>query len=176
MKEQLSGFVDNELSEFEERRLLSAMSADPQLRETWERYHLIRAVMRNEIDFAAHPELADRVTSGLQGAGGATPWIGRAAKVAGTLAIAASVAALTIVGLYTLNRPAGTSTEVATATKAPGTATTREASNGWTTERPDVEKALNNYLAEHNEYAGNTGVGGVMPSIRSVGYDNTRDR
>jgi sigma-E factor negative regulatory protein RseA len=178
MKEQLSAFVDNELSEFEERRLLSGMAADPELRETWERYHLIRAVLRNELDLAADPALAERVTTGLRregeradGAGGLRP----TARVAGTLAIAASVAALAIVGLYTLNDPANEPAKVAAAAM-PGLPLQQVAATRWSGAHPDTERTLNTYLAEHNEYAATTGMGGVLPYIRAVGYESTRDK
>jgi sigma-E factor negative regulatory protein RseA len=176
MKEQLSAFVDNELSEFEERRLLSGMAVDPALRETWERYHLIRAVMRNELDLAADPALAERVTTGLrkeqQGGG---RWVRPTVKVAGTLAIAASVAALAIVGLYTLNRPINDQTKVATAAN-PALAKESIATARWNNAHPGTERTLNTYLAEHNEYAATTGMGGVLPYIRAVGYESTRDK
>ena len=175
MNEQLSAFVDNELSEFEERRLLGNMASDVQLRETWERYHLIRAVMRNELDLAADPALPERVTTGLREERQGGKWIHPTAKVAGTLAIAASVAALAIVGLYTLNQPASDQAKIA-GNATPASDNQRVAAARWTNAHPGTEKTLNTYLAEHNEYAASTGMGGVLPYIRAVGYESTRDK
>jgi sigma-E factor negative regulatory protein RseA len=173
MKEQLSAFLDNELSEFEERRLLGEIDRDPALRETWERYHLIRAAMRDELDLAADPATARRVTNGIEKdrlEKQRMHWLRPTAKMAGTLAIAASVAALTIVGLYTLNRQDGVPAQVAAtgkpANNGPSTANAR-----WNTGKPEVDRTLNSYLVEHNEFASTTGVGGVLPYVRVVGYE-----
>ena len=50
MNEKLSALIDAELDELDERRTLNALTEDAKLRATWERYHLIRAVMTRQID------------------------------------------------------------------------------------------------------------------------------
>ncbi len=46
LRESLSATVDDEADEFELRRVLDEMEKDEDLRETWERYHLIGSHMR----------------------------------------------------------------------------------------------------------------------------------
>lgn len=174
MKEELSALIDNELSELEERRLLKTLAADAGLRDTWGRYHLIRAALRRELDVMSAPGLASRVMAGLTAqspAGAAFVWR-PLAKVAGSLAIAATVAAVTLVGLQLLQRPDGAGSAVV-ATSAPAAATVRVGATRWDTNQPELERTLNVYLVEHNEFA-STGVGGMLPYVRVVGYDSDR--
>jgi sigma-E factor negative regulatory protein RseA len=176
MKEQLSAFIDNELSEFEERRLLAELERDPALRETWDRYHLIRAALRNELDLSAgNQATASRVSDGIADRDTKKPssrWARPTVRMAGTVAIAASVAAVTLVGLYTFNRPAGESAQLAGAKPAPNAVPVAAAR--WNTGKPELDRALNGYLAGHNEVAGGTGVGGVLPYVRVVDHEAAR--
>lgn len=48
LKESLSAVMDGEADEFEIRRVLNEAATDPELRGVWERYHLVRSVMRGE--------------------------------------------------------------------------------------------------------------------------------
>ena len=48
MKESLSALCDGECDELEVRRVLNQVGANPVLREQWQRYHLIGAMMRGE--------------------------------------------------------------------------------------------------------------------------------
>jgi sigma-E factor negative regulatory protein RseA len=177
MKEQLSAFIDNELSEFEERRLLAELERDPALRESWDRYHLIRAALRNELDLSAgNQATASRVSDGIADRGTEKPslhWARPTARMAGTVAIAASVAAVTLVGLYTFKRPAGESAQLAAGAKPAANAVPVAAAR-WNTGKPELDRALNAYLAGHNEVAGGTGVGGVLPYVRVVDQEAAR--
>lgn len=53
--ESISALMDGEVADFELRRTLDRMEQEPELGEAWQRYHLIRSVMRNEE--VAPPEL-----------------------------------------------------------------------------------------------------------------------
>ena len=48
LRESLSAVMDGEADDFEMRRALDEASNDPTLRGVWERYHLVRSVMRGE--------------------------------------------------------------------------------------------------------------------------------
>ncbi len=48
LRESLSAVMDGEADEFEIRRVLNEAADDPELRGVWERYHLVRSVMRGE--------------------------------------------------------------------------------------------------------------------------------
>jgi sigma-E factor negative regulatory protein RseA len=53
--ESVSALMDGEVADFELRRTLERMDGEPELAEAWQRYHLIRSVMRN--DEVAEPKL-----------------------------------------------------------------------------------------------------------------------
>lgn len=168
MRELLSGLVDNELSEFEERRVHKALTEDPALRAAWERYHVIRATLRNELDVPAGAGLAERVNAALaaEPPAAAARWRPAVRTVSG-LAVAASVAALTIVGIQTWRAPQPGAAVVAA---KPAAQTARVNATRWNTNEPARERMLNAYLVEHQE-ASSGGVGGALPYVRIVGYD-----
>jgi len=171
MRELLSGLVDNELSELEERRVHKALSEDPSLRAAWERYHVIRAILRNEMDAPAGAGLPERVSRALAAEPLSAPARWRPAmRAVGGLAVAASVAALTIVGIQIYRAPQSGSTVVAARSAAPSERTVRVSATRWDTKEPARERKLNTYLVEHQEAAAG-GVGGAMPYVRIVGYD-----
>jgi sigma-E factor negative regulatory protein RseA len=48
LRESLSAIVDDEADEFELRRVLDELEKNPELKTSWDRYHLIGSVMRQE--------------------------------------------------------------------------------------------------------------------------------
>ena len=48
MKASLSALCDGECDELEVRRILNQVGTDPELRQQWQRYHLVGSVMRGE--------------------------------------------------------------------------------------------------------------------------------
>ncbi len=50
LKESLSALMDNEASEFEFRRILKESEANPELKQKWERFHMLSAAIRGELD------------------------------------------------------------------------------------------------------------------------------
>lgn len=180
MKELLSAFLDNELSEHEERRLLRALSADPELRSTWERYHLAQQALRRELGPLLANGFAARVAAGLpdsaapcgDAAAARAVAFPAALKLAGFLAAAASVAALTLFGWQALYAPKETSAPALTTAEARHVV--RAGSMRWNTDRREAETALNMYLVEHNEFAPTSGVSGMLPYVRVVSYDSER--
>lgn len=136
LKESLSAVMDGEADEFEIRRVLNEAADDPELRGVWERYHLVRSVMRGEgrargvgadalsmrlwkqIDAEEAPadDIDDSVNTPQRASrGGWTTWGQRLAGVA----VAASVAAAVIVG-FRLDDGASVQTpKIAVADQAP---------------------------------------------------------
>jgi sigma-E factor negative regulatory protein RseA len=45
----------------------------------------------------------------------------------------------------------------------------------WERQPVPVGSRLNGYLVQHNEYAASSGVQGVLPYVRIVGYDSGTD-
>lgn len=169
MKERLSAFVDNELSELEERRLLKELGVDVALRATWDRYHLIRDALHRDLEQMASADLSARIASAVS-AESALP-SGRkfalsAGKVAGGLAIAATVAAVALLNFPLPTAPTREATPVAATTGAPIASVAARGKSAAT-------NALNAYLVEHNEFAPTAGMGNMLPYVRTVKHDDT---
>jgi len=174
MKEQLSAYMDNELSGLEERRLFAALETDAGLRHAWERYHLIRAALRKE-GLALVPRMAERVAQTLPERSATAAKTRFLARALGGLALAATVAAIAVFGLQILHQPDPSTSKVAASAQTPArTAILRAGITRWDTEQPEIESALNVYLVEHNEFAPTSGMGGLLPYVRVVGYDSQR--
>ena len=90
------------------------------------------------------------------------------AKWGGGLALAASVAALAIFGPQWSAVPDPEPLpQVAQRGDFVHTGTTR-----WDTNEPEIAKALNVYLVQHNEFVPTSGMNGLISYVRVVGYDN----
>jgi len=50
----------------------------------------------------------------------------------------------------------------------------RSGTTRWDMKEPEAESALNAYLVEHDEFASTSGLGGMMPYVRIVSYDNDK--
>lgn len=169
MNEKISALMDAELDKLEERRVLETLARDADLRRTWERYHLARAAMTNQLDYVAPSRVAEGVYAQLQHVPlvvdrGRNRWVGG-------LAVAASIAALAIIGLPALQRPdAPTTPTLAVNTFTP------TGSRASATEVPDEprEGRLNAYLVGHNEFMPTAGMGGMLPYVRVVTYDREK--
>lgn len=159
MKEKLSAFIDAELSELEERRLLAALGNDADLRSAWERYHLIRAAMTRQLSQLAPAGLPERIVRGLGEAARERGGL-RLRHYVGGAAVAASVAALAIVGLQALNEP--------TRPTGPTVATAQDAAPRGAAEPALSAQGLNPYLVGHNEFMPTAGMGGMLPYVRVV--------
>lgn len=199
--EQLSAYLDGELSADEQRFLARRLAADEQAREQLGRYHQISAVIRGDYN-AQSDQLAARVSSALadepehellDAPTTSTPkrWNWLVQPVAG-IAIAASVA-LGIVAVYpiiadNLSAPSSATTEVA---QAPSDAGVRSASGALAqvggqaphTAQPMSADArldaaqrhrLNPYFVNHSEHASATRLGGTLKYIRIVGHDTNQ--
>ncbi len=115
LKESLSAAVDGEADDFELRRVLDETAKNQALRNTWERYHLVSAVLADQVtdaSLASQSTLKNRVWEALDYEGaslavgevfadddstartGVPPWLGRAVG----FAVALGVAVLVVVG------------------------------------------------------------------------------
>jgi len=176
MRENLSALVDNELDEVNERRIWAALEGDITLRNTWERYHLVRAALRQDLEVVVAHDMAERVAKqiAVEPSIAATFKRRRLVHFMGTFAIAASVAAIAIVGVQWLQQPVSAPLPKLAANVPVQAKTIRSGITRWDTKEPEAENALNAYLVEHDEYASTAGIGGMMPYIRVVSYDNDK--
>lgn len=184
MHEKLSSLVDAEVTGRERDSVLSAMDQDRELRKTWERFHLIRAAMRHELSLTVSPSFADRIAARIQDTPATVvPFprrfltTRRLAKGAAGLAVAASVAALSIAGLR-LAWPTHPAPQPALLAQAPAAANPVVANPRrgihWDTPQPELENSLNAFLVQHSEFTPTSGMG-VMSYVRIAGYDSKRE-
>ena len=195
MKEKLSALVDNELDELDERRVMKALESDADLRQTWERYHLVRSVLHQELDVLVPSGMAGRVAAQIESepANVASFRRRKISHIAGTLAMAASVAVIAVAGVQWFHRPvttpvpslvAGAQSVPVSSVAAPVASLAasqpapddfiRAGATHWNVKEPETESTLNTFLVEHNEFASSSGIGGMMPYVRVVGYDNPK--
>ena len=176
MKEKLSALVDNQLDELEERRVFTALEGDVALRRTWERYHLVRAALHQDVDVVVAQDAAEQLAIRIE----AEPSTAvsfrrhRVTRFLGTLAIAASVAAIAITGVQWIHPPAPAPLPALAANKPASQNIIRSGTTRWDMKEPEAESALNAYLVEHDEFASTSGLGGMMPYVRVVSYDNDK--
>lgn len=104
--ESLSALMDGEVDEMELHRTLKRVSEDDELRQTWHRYQLVAATMRRELPEQA-VDISDRVRQAIDEEADLSKAtaIARVAKPFGRFAIAASVAALAVIGVQQYNSP-----------------------------------------------------------------------
>jgi sigma-E factor negative regulatory protein RseA len=178
IREQLSALVDDELDKAERPLLLGRLQRDTELRDILGRYQLISEVMRGDGQ-AATLGIAERVRRALEQetalaeADKPNPrglsWL----KPIAGLAVAASVAVVAVLVVTSVREPAvETATRVASAQHA--APATRGSEELWERIEPRIDKRMAAYLVNHNEYAASRGVQGVMPYVRIVGYENSR--
>lgn len=201
--EALSALIDGECDNPAE--LLVQVGADPELRARWREHYRSRAAMHGTYSHALGDDFASRVSAELEkepsilAPGIARPAPGvkslRWQKPALGLAIAATVAAVSVFGLNNLSTvPESSSGQIASTASGDGnlqhardwpvspSVKVRRVSldsggTHWQSQRveqrrdPAVEKRLNVYLADHMEYATSSKVLGMLPYSRLVGYD-----
>ena len=189
IKEQLSAMLDEGCSSLERSRILDQLSSE-ELRQTWDRYHLIGDVMRGEGTRLSAGGIADRVRAQLETEPAiiSAPRPGNSAEThpfwlrpAAGAALAASVAVLAVLTVPQLmeTEPGGSPIQVAKApvpisTGSLGRPPPPATGTRWKDlVQPEVESRLNRYLVDHNEYASPGGMG-VLPYATFVSYDSGR--
>lgn len=187
LKEQVSALLDNELSGVEVDSVLTQLTQQPELRQEWDRYHLIGDVMRGEpMQLQAH-EISERVRQqvALEPAIISQPrrtranvwksgWIKPAAGAA-LAASVATVAVLTSPGFFGQGESVQQQLTASNiSTESPPIAQTNPGARWNNLKQPSMESRLNGYLVDHSEYV-SPGAGiGVMPYATFVGYDAKR--
>jgi len=173
MKEKLSAMLDGELSSEEMARLLAAIKSDPELQAMWQRYHIAGAALRGDIASSFAVSNTEQLLARLEqepvtlSPGRWHSWM----KVAGGLAIAASVTAVAIFGINTATPPL-TGTELLAGKSIEQGDYIRAGNTHWQAKSPRLEHELNLYLVEHNQYSPVGTIRGMMDFGRVAGYDN----
>lgn len=168
MKENISALLDGEGNDLECERALRALGADAALRATWERYHLASAAIRRELDVVVSPDLAGRIHECLrhetQSETTRRFFTPRLLKFSAGLAIAASVATVSLLNLPPLVTPSA----VPIARQATGKNSVADARQT----PPEQRSALNPYLVQHGEFTPAAGMNGMLSYVRVVGRDS----
>ncbi len=174
MREKLSALLDDELHADERDEVVRHVSRDNDLNELWGRYHLYRAVFREEsfiynsglkeklaLQFPLHRESEKNDDSVVK-------FKQRQAKhPAGdrrpVFAIAASLLLATAVAVF--------STYLVPTVPAPGDIALVEQKTKWEMDR-EHEDTLNGFLVEHGEFISAPGMNGLMGYAKFVSYDS----
>ncbi len=183
-KEKLSMLMDGEADVAERGCILDAVSRDQALREVWSRYHLIGAAIRQESTAHGAEVLPRRIVAGIEAKTSSSSTVTSLpvhkrpmTRMVGSLAIAASVAAVALIGVQfrapdnkqPAAQVAATTAPVATRDYIRAAGETR-----WKQRQPGTEHKLNMYLVEHNEFSPTTSIKGMMNYGRIAGYDNKK--
>ncbi len=181
ISDQISAFIDDELSDEESAFLLRRFERDADARNRAARYTMIGAALRDEL-VGSDPEiLRRRIATALTGTAPATqqrpaarvPW--RYLRPMVGVGIAATVAVAAIVGLRAVNFTRGGAPGTA-ATSAPLQAQTSEPASSYVVPRdiPDATAVpvvapqgirLTNYVMRHSEYASRLGRQSVHSNV-----------
>ncbi|MGL4316421.1 MAG: sigma-E factor negative regulatory protein, partial [Pseudomonas sp.] len=102
LQESLSAVMDNEADELELRRVLAA-SDDAEVRATWSRYQVARAVMHKEL-LEPRLDIAAAVSAALAAEAAPAKALGSTWRTFGRLAVAASVTLAVLVGVRFYNQ------------------------------------------------------------------------
>jgi sigma-E factor negative regulatory protein RseA len=181
--EQISALVDDELEQGS-RFVLHALATDEGYKGAWNRYHLMGECLRGHLPVHVDLQLANRISRALHDEPvlqGPHRWQ-RLLKPAAGLAIAASVAAIAILGVRQIGSgPTTTMPPIAsnaptlnndyqtvTVTAGP---TPQEPARNYSTPVDDAQSRLNRYLVNYNEYRANSGVQGTLPYVRIVAHE-----
>jgi sigma-E factor negative regulatory protein RseA len=178
INEQVSAFVDGELPDAERELLQRRLAGDGELQATWQRYHLIRDAMREDLpEFIARKAdtafMQDEDLS-LDSTPASVTILQRFAKPAAGFAIAASVAMLAVVGVLYNNDSLSPPSSVQIADSQPAKLPDNFVivpRSGWQSAKPAVVSHLNGYLVDHSSYAGFGTSQSIIPYSRIAGYD-----
>ena len=179
MKESISALMDAELTESECARVLEEFARDSDLRKVWERYHIIRAALAKDLGPVMPANLSDRIAERLcefpAPTASRVTWLRRwqpAARWAGNLALAASVAVVAILAAQWFVQYESKDTSPQIAARPDERGEHLRTGIRWDTGKPEVAKRLNTYLVEHHEFTPTSSMNGVMSYGRFVVYDN----
>lgn len=181
--EQISAMFDGELDEQEQELLLRRMEQNPEMQSSWSRYQIIGDVMRHSLNAAAHPDLLQNIKRKIEHepivvptSQSATAGLRMMKPVAG-LAIAASVAAMAIIGLQNMGQGGSPYQDTPRlAQTQPLSTIQRVSGTRWDMQQPETESRLNGYLVNHSEYTSGISLQGMINYARIAGYDSRRDK
>ena len=171
--ERFSALVDGE--EVQTSDVLSRIQQDDELRQRWQRYHLVRDAMTGHVEGQGFPDISSQVSQALDNEPTVlapkrkTSRLQTIYKQASGFAVAATVATVAVISVQ--------QTQVAETNDIQTAAVNNLAANVQVTtvkhadnSRLDsaVESKLSGYLVHHNEYSVTAKMQGALPYMRIV--------
>ena len=174
LNEQLSALVDDELAEAEQALLVRQLERDAGLREQLARYQVISDALHSELPQRVDTGFYQRVHMALEQEAEIHAAVPSHIKtlfrpVAG-LALAASVAVVAVLSLQSV-RQQDTAGVPAIASAPDVNDYIRADNTPVPVAQRNSARGLDVYLVNHNEYAANRGMQGMLPYVRIVGHD-----
>ena len=186
MRETLSALMDDEANELEVERVLARVAGDPELRQAWVRYNMVRTVTGGQHPAYPGLDVSARVREELAGEGrGIAGLRQRWLRPLASMAVAASVAATVVLGgqqLAQLESSGQDSQAIASSVSPVGMvnslgATSVQASYGTqsvpvlqpatrTAYQELAKQRLQKYMQAHAEQAALNSPGGLVPFAR----------
>jgi len=169
LNEQLSALVDDELPGSEHDLLFRRIENDDQIYQRLSRYQLISDALQSHLPERVDPEFSRRVKVLLR----SEPALSRHSRLAmlvkpaAGLAVAASVAVMAVMSLQSARQGTPSPAAVVASTPPAGDYLRVNDEPGNTS----VDRKLDIYLVNHNEYAVNRGMQGMLPYVRIVGHE-----
>jgi sigma-E factor negative regulatory protein RseA len=169
LNEQLSALVDDELPGSEHDLLLRRIESDDQLYQRLSRYQLISDALQSHLPERVDPAFSRRVKDQLRSEPVLSGYsrLASLARPAAGLAVAASVAVMAVMSLQSAQQGSSSPAEVVASTPPAGDYLRVSDEPG----NPSVDRKLDIYLVNHNEYAVNRGMQGMLPYVRIVGHE-----
>ena len=180
VNESLSSFMDGELGD--NTAVLDKLKSCKETKACWLRYHMIRDTLRDSRPVNLSADFSSRVMNALE----SEPVIinprfsrYRASfrrhlfKPAAGLAIAASVAAITVFTMQAFYMSGSHPAFNVAANPTPTYPVAAVSSNESRVAEKQQDDDLNSYLIEHMEHAGGS-VQGVMPYVRLAGFEDNQ--
>lgn len=182
IREQLSALADGELETAQARMLLARLAREPELQAAWTRYHLTGDAMRGALADHHSPQLASQVMAAIdaEAAPSRVRRMPRWLKPAAGTAVAATVATVAILSLQQQSGPLPADVVPAVAENPAATIVPALQGNvrtaSWGSPEPVSRRRLAPYLEQHNRYATQRSIQGMLPYAHIVVYEpNKKD-
>lgn len=170
--EQFSALVDGEAQQPND--VLSRIQHDDELRQRWQRYHLVRDAMTGHVEGKGLPDISTQVSQALENEPTVltpkpkTSRLQTVYKQASGFAVAATVAAVAVITVQQTQvaQDSHVQTAAVNVPKNVQLTTVKHVNNS----RLDsaVESKLSGYLVQHNEYSVTAKMQGALPYMRIV--------
>ena len=182
LHEQISALVDDELAEAEHALLSKRLADDASLRSRLSRYQLISDSLQNHLPRKTDPDFHIGVQLALQDEPAVvqvtSARLARLFKPVAGVAVAASVAVVAVLSLQSVRQenPSAASTLATAPVLDEGMPVNVDPmlANSTLNVSGDTQ-SLDIYLVNHNEFAVNRGMQGMLPYVRLVGHDSSVD-